>query len=64
MTTSNVAAQVLVRAYLRGRSMDEIMFAATVWMADVAETDCCGVPKVKRRIPGAPLVVHSTPPVT
>jgi hypothetical protein len=34
MTTSNVAAQVLVRAYLNGRSMDEFMFAAAVWMAD------------------------------
>jgi CheY-like chemotaxis protein len=30
MTTSNVAAQVLVRAYLRGRSMDDFMFAAAV----------------------------------
>ncbi|MBT2326717.1 hypothetical protein J7E62_30870 [Variovorax paradoxus] len=34
MTTSNVAAQVLVRAYLNGRSMDEFMLAAAVWMAD------------------------------
>jgi hypothetical protein len=34
MTTSNVAAQVLVRAYLHGRSMDEFLFAAAVWMVD------------------------------
>lgn len=34
MTTSHVAAQVLVRAYLHGRSMDELMFKAAVWMAD------------------------------
>jgi len=34
MTTSDVAAQVLVRAYLKGRSMNEFMFTAAVWMAD------------------------------
>ncbi len=34
MTTSNVAAQVLVHAYLDGRSMDEFMFAATVRLVD------------------------------
>jgi hypothetical protein len=34
MTTSNVLAQILVRAYLNGRSMDEFMFSAAVWRAD------------------------------
>jgi hypothetical protein len=34
MTTSNVVAQILVRAYLDGRAMDEFMFNAAVWMAD------------------------------
>ena len=34
MTDSNVVAQILVRAYLDGRAMDEFMFNAAVWMAD------------------------------
>lgn len=33
MTTPAVASEVLVRAYLNGRSMDEAMFRAVVWMA-------------------------------
>lgn len=33
MTTSQAAAQALVRTYLDGRSMDAFMFAAAVWMA-------------------------------
>ena len=34
MSTSKVAAQILVRAYLDGRTMDEFMFGAVVWMVD------------------------------
>ena len=33
MTTSQAAAQALVRTYLDGRPMDAFMFAAAVWMA-------------------------------
>ena len=34
MTTANVAARALVHAYLSGRSMDEFMLEAVVWMAE------------------------------
>lgn len=34
MTTSEFAAESLVRTYLRGRSMEPILFRAVVWMAE------------------------------
>jgi hypothetical protein len=34
MTTSEFAAESLVRTYLSGRSMEPILFRAVVWMAE------------------------------
>ena len=34
MTTSEIAAEHLVRAYLSGRTMEPILFRAVVWMAE------------------------------
>jgi hypothetical protein len=34
MTTSEFAAESLVRTYLKGRIMDPILFSAVVWMAE------------------------------
>ena len=49
MTTSEIAAQVLVRDYLDGRSMDAFMFAAAVWMAHKRLTSG-QVPTLDRRL--------------